>query len=610
MAGGQERVHQGEYPGAWDKETNPPPRGQGMEGWTDEQVWNYYNPSPPEGYSNWTDYAVDVYDAIQRGDKGPVPAGATIGDDSGDTTALSWLQSDIGIGRLQHLVDTSNPKAKALLDTMYTNSTGKDEFSIWGDQFFQALMGLGIVGGAYALGGTLPGATVGGEAAATGAEIAGGEGASTLIGNAAGDVAAEAGAGAGASAGAGAGAGTAAGAGEAAADLATIGTAAGETVAASDVVPAAVATGSTAATGGGVLGTGYSLAEIAAMGGSGLSALTSLAGGIMGSNAATEAADTQTEAANDANKILTDLLNNYLASLKPYQETGYAALSELAGLTQDPYTYEEYTPTETLDPSQYAFDTEQYAFTSPVSNLDPSQYQFDSSQYAFTPTSGQQVLNDDPGYSFRVSEGMKALQAGAAARGGLLSGGAQKALVGYGQQMGSQEYEKSYNRALGRNKMDWERATYTGEQDWKRAQYANEQAYNRGLTENQLAYERGLKGNELTYGRAYQQNKDLSDRGYNAYLANYQTSLGQRQQQWNELAQLAGYGSSANAQAGTMSSNVGQQVAGNVTSAGAAEAAGQVGSQNAWSNAFSGVGNAVNSYLQYALLSSLLGGKT
>jgi hypothetical protein len=52
----------------------------------------------------------------------------------------------------------------------------------------------------------------------------------------------------------------------------------------------------------------------------------------------------------------------------------------------------------------------------------------------------------DPGYAFRLSEGQKALDRSAAARGGLISGNALKAATGYGQEMGSQEYTNAFNR--------------------------------------------------------------------------------------------------------------------------------------------------------------------
>jgi hypothetical protein len=59
---------------------------------------------------------------------------------------------------------------------------------------------------------------------------------------------------------------------------------------------------------------------------------------------------------------------------------------------------------------------------------------------------GMDQFQQDPGYAFRLSEGQKALDRSAAARGGLISGGALKAAATYGQNMGSQEYQNAFNR--------------------------------------------------------------------------------------------------------------------------------------------------------------------
>jgi len=59
---------------------------------------------------------------------------------------------------------------------------------------------------------------------------------------------------------------------------------------------------------------------------------------------------------------------------------------------------------------------------------------------------GMDQFQADPGYAFRLSEGQKALERSAAARGGLLSGGTGKALVRYGQEAGSQEFMNAFNR--------------------------------------------------------------------------------------------------------------------------------------------------------------------
>jgi hypothetical protein len=59
---------------------------------------------------------------------------------------------------------------------------------------------------------------------------------------------------------------------------------------------------------------------------------------------------------------------------------------------------------------------------------------------------GMDQFQADPGYAFRLSEGQKALERSAAARGGLLSGGTGKALVRFGQESGSQEFTNAFNR--------------------------------------------------------------------------------------------------------------------------------------------------------------------
>ena len=59
---------------------------------------------------------------------------------------------------------------------------------------------------------------------------------------------------------------------------------------------------------------------------------------------------------------------------------------------------------------------------------------------------GMADFQADPGYAFRLSEGQKALERNAAARGGLISGGALKAATRFGQDMGSQEFTNAFNR--------------------------------------------------------------------------------------------------------------------------------------------------------------------
>jgi len=57
-----------------------------------------------------------------------------------------------------------------------------------------------------------------------------------------------------------------------------------------------------------------------------------------------------------------------------------------------------------------------------------------------------QQFQADPGYAFRLQEGLKALDRSAASRGGLLSGATLRGATRYGQDLASQEFTNAFNR--------------------------------------------------------------------------------------------------------------------------------------------------------------------
>jgi hypothetical protein len=61
------------------------------------------------------------------------------------------------------------------------------------------------------------------------------------------------------------------------------------------------------------------------------------------------------------------------------------------------------------------------------------------------PFTGQDMYAD-PGYAFRLSEGVKALDRSAAARGGLLGGNQMRGITEYGQNYASGEFQNAFNR--------------------------------------------------------------------------------------------------------------------------------------------------------------------
>lgn len=252
----------------------------------------------------------------------------------------------------------------------------------------------GAVGGGVAAGET-GGAALGGvggavEGAGAGGALVGGGGTGTLLGGTGGEVGGDVLVGEGAVDGFG---GVAAGAG-------------GDTLS----YGGAVAGGAGAT--GGLLS---SLKDYAPLIGPAVSAIGSVAGGIINSGAARDAATTQANAAREANRILLDMYGQNRADAEPYRTAGYSALNALGQLNMDPLTYPGYTPT-------------------PVYH-GPSDAD----------------LRADPGYQFRVSEGQKALERSAAGKGLLLSGGQLKDLTRFGQQQGAQEYGEAYARGYAQN---------------------------------------------------------------------------------------------------------------------------------------------------------------
>lgn len=127
-----------------------------------------------------------------------------------------------------------------------------------------------------------------------------------------------------------------------------------------------------------------------------------IVGSIISGGASSKAADAQIEAGNAANATQLAMFNQNRADLAPWREAGVNALARLqTGLQPGGELYKPF---------------------------------------------GASDFQADPGYDFRLSEGLKALQRSAAARGGLLSGSMLKGINRYSQDYASNEYSNAYNR--------------------------------------------------------------------------------------------------------------------------------------------------------------------
>jgi hypothetical protein len=126
-------------------------------------------------------------------------------------------------------------------------------------------------------------------------------------------------------------------------------------------------------------------------------AAATLGAGYLGSRSASKAADVQAQATQAAQDAQERMFERQVELQEPFRQAGMGALNKLIPLS-------DYTKF------------------------------------------GMDQFTQDPGYGFRLSEGMKALDRTAAARGGLMSGATLKGAQRYGQDLASQEYQNAFNR--------------------------------------------------------------------------------------------------------------------------------------------------------------------
>jgi hypothetical protein len=131
---------------------------------------------------------------------------------------------------------------------------------------------------------------------------------------------------------------------------------------------------------------------------------------LLGASASKSAAKTQAASTDRATELQKEMFEEQNRLQEPFRQGGMAAQNKLLTYFGLP------GGTEGADYGRYARDFGMSDFTT------------------------------DPGYGFRLAEGQKALDRQAAARGGLISGGALKAAQRYGQEMGSQEFTNAFNR--------------------------------------------------------------------------------------------------------------------------------------------------------------------
>jgi len=316
------------------------------------------------------------------------------------------------------------------------------------------------------------------------------------------------------------------------------------------------------------------------VGAAAISAGASLLGSANSARAARDAANTQAEAARESGQLSYQISQQQLAAQKEALDKQIAA----SGATVDKQLIAQ---RNALD-QQMAFQREMYEQTradfapyreSGVANLNQlntllgiggntgaADYgRFRTADF----TNADFLANKDPGYGFRMSEGLKAVDRQAAARGGLISGNALKASQAYGQDMASQEYNNAFNRyqtVRGNTLQPFQMGAAAGQSAAAMQGQANA---NFGSAGGQAIgqYGQGVSG---AYGAA----GGAANQAYGAYGQGVTGTLG-------------AYGTNA--------TNA-------LTGAANAQASGIVGGANAFNQGLSGISNLANTYYMNKLL--------
>jgi hypothetical protein len=152
----------------------------------------------------------------------------------------------------------------------------------------------------------------------------------------------------------------------------------------------------------------------------------SLIGGAMSAGAASDAADAQAAAAANSTALQRDIFNKQTELQAPFRAGGLTAQNRLLTLLG----------LNPMDAAVYGTKGEDGTSTLPQGlYVDPKSADFGKYAKDFSMSD----FEADPGYAFRLKEGLKSLDAQAASRGGLISGAALKAAGRYGQDYASNE---------------------------------------------------------------------------------------------------------------------------------------------------------------------------
>lgn len=271
--------------------------------------------------------------------------------------------------------------------------------------------------------------------------------------------------------------------------------------------------------------------------------------------AAESAAAAQLESTRENIEFQKWVYEDTKAMNEPWYKAGIDSLQQIqSGIANGSFDIGSFMISPEYDPGKFVTTAQ-----------DPGTFKFDPSK-----------VQIDPGYDFRLSEGVRALDQSASANGLLQSGAQQKAVNSYAQDLASQEYQAAYDRAY------------------------NDQlaSYNSSVDQYNRTYGADLDAYNAASARA----NTLANLGLTAY----NSQVAQTQNDYNMLNNLVNSGQAAAGSNQTAATNLASSVGSSLLAEGDALASNYLAQGAATAQGITGAATALNQGAQNYLLYNYL----
>jgi len=326
-------------------------------------------------------------------------------------------------------------------------------------------------------------------------------------------------------------------------------------------------------------------------------AVASIGSALIGSNAAQDAANTQSQSQQAALNQQQAMFDQQQKNQQPYLNAGYTALNTLGtgttgGINQGQFT----TAPGTYNP----IETQKFQTFNPIATQNFQTYQPTQTQQfqTYKPVTNADIMaNLAPNYQFMLNQGLGATAMGANASGG--GSNIDRANQIFAENYAGNAYQNALQNYMGQQAQGFNQAQTQQQNTIANALAQQGQGFNQNITQQQNAIANAINQSNTGFTQNTTQQQNAIANALAQQQQQYAQTTGNQTNIFNRLAALAGIGQS--------SANVGTQAAvsalspigSTIGNIGTAQAAGQIGSANAISGGLTNAGN-------YSYLSSLL----